>query len=118
MTRASKAEVDRRIDVAAEMLAKGHSGTSVVSFMSKKTGLSRRHCQRIVAKAYKVLVADLEEIGVDRKEMVSQLIINLQEGIQKALSSGHISAMVACVRTLNDLCGLGADKSGTLRRVR
>ena len=46
-------------------------------------------------------------MDIDRKEMVSQLIVNLQAGIQKSLSLGHISAMVACVRTLNDLCGLG-----------
>ena len=64
---------------------------SNVSFMSEKEGLSRRQCQRIVGKAYKVLVADLEEIDIDRKEMVSQLIVNLQSGIQKALQLGNSS---------------------------
>ncbi len=110
MSRASQPELERRIQIAATMLAEGHSGTSIVSFMSEKEGLSRRQCQRIVGKAYKVLVADLEEIDIDRKEMVSQLIVNLQSGIQKALELGHVSAMVACVRTLNDLCALGANK--------
>ena len=107
MARASKVELERRIDLAASMLANGHSGTSAVTFMTDQEGISRRQAQRIVAKGYGLLVEDLKEMDIDRKEMVSQLIVNLQAGIQKSLSLGHISAMVACVRTLNDLCGLG-----------
>ena len=110
MARANKVEVERRIDLAASMLANGHSGTSVVTFMTDQEGISRRQSQRIVARGYGLLVEDLKEMDIDRKEMVSQLIVNLQAGIQKSLSLGHISAMVACVRTLNDLCGLGANK--------
>ena len=109
MARATKAELERRLDLAADMLAKGHSGTSVVTFMTDQEGISRRQSQRIVAKGYGLLVEDLKEMDIDRKEMVSQLIVNLQAGIQKSLSLGHISAMVACVRTLNDLCGLGVN---------
>ena len=106
MARASKVELERRIDLAASMLANGHSGTSVVTFMTDQEGISRRQSQRIVSKGYGLLVEDLKEMDIDRKEMISQLIVNLQAGIQKSLSLGHISAMVACVRTLNDLCGL------------
>ena len=106
MARANKVELERRIDIAASMLANGHSGTSVVTFMTDQEGISRRQSQRIVAKGYGLLVEDLKEMDIDRKEMISQLIVNLQAGIQKSLSLGHISAMVACVRTLNDLCGL------------
>ena len=110
MARANKVELERRIDIAASMLANGHSGTSAVTFMTDQEGISRRQSQRIVAKGYGLLVEDLKEMDIDRKEMISQLIVNLQAGIQKSLSLGHISAMVACVRTLNDLCGLGANK--------
>ena len=114
MARASKVELERRIDLAASMLANGHSGTSVVTFMTDQEGISRRQSQRIVAKGYGLLVEDLKEMDIDRKEMVSQLIVNLQAGIQKSLSLGHISAMVACVRTLNDLCGLGVNSKRTI----
>ena len=109
MARASKIELERRIDLAASMLANGHSGTSVVTFMTNQEGISRRQAQRIVSKGYGLLVEDLKEMDIDRKEMVSQLIVNLQAGIQKLLSLGYISAMVACVRMLNDLCGLGVN---------
>ena len=108
--RANKSETKRRIDKAASMLAQGHSGTSVVTLMTEEEGISRRQSQRIVSKGYALLVDDLEEINLERKEMVSQLIVNLQTGIEKSLKLGHISAMVACVRTLNDLCDLGAKK--------
>ena len=108
--RANQSEIKRRIDKAASMLAQGHSGTSVVTLMTEEEGISRRQSQRIVSKGYALLVDDLEEINLDRKEMMSQLIVNLQTGIEKSLKLGHISAMVACVRTLNDLCDLGAKK--------
>ena len=110
MTRANKTQLKRRIELAASMLADGHSGTSVVTFMSRKEGIGRRQSQRIVSKGYSLLVEDLNQINVDRKEMVSQLVVNLQAGVQKSLALGHISAMVACVRTLKDLCGLGISK--------
>tara|TARA_B100001029_G_C14620276_1_gene213734 strand:+ start:129 stop:488 length:360 start_codon:yes stop_codon:yes gene_type:complete len=109
--RANKSETKRRIDKAASMLAQGHSGTSVVTLMTEEEGISRRQSQRIVSKGYALLVDDLETINVDRKEMVSQLIVNLQAGIEKSLKLGHISAMVACVRTLKDLCRLDIEKS-------
>ena len=108
--RANKSETKRRIEKAASMLAQGHSGTSVVTLMTEEEGISRRQSQRIVSKGYALIVDDLEEINLDRKEMMSQLIVNLQTGIEKSLKLGHISAMVACVRTLNDLCDLGAKK--------
>ena len=108
--RANKPEIKRRIDKAASMLAQGHSGTSVVTLMTEEEGISRRQSQRIVSKGYALLVDDLKEINLDRKELVSQLIVNLQTGIEKSLKLGHISAMVACVRTLNDLCDLRAKK--------
>ena len=46
MARASKVELERRIDLAASMLANGHSGTSVVTFMTDQEGISRRQSQR------------------------------------------------------------------------
>ena len=117
MNRANKELNQTRINTAANMLAEGHSGTSVVTHMSQEEGLSRRQSQRIVSNAYSLLISDIENIDLDRQELLSQLIINLQSGIQKSLDSGHISAMVACVRTLNDLCGLGANK-GTKTHTR
>ena len=116
LARANKVELERRLDLATDMLAKGHSGTSVVTFMSQEEGLSRRQSQRIVSNAYQILVSDVTQIGLDRKELVSQLVVNLQAGIQKSLNLGHVSAMVACVRTLNDLCGLGASKETAMSR--
>ena len=56
MARANKLEVERRIDLAASMLANGHSGTSVVTFMTNQEGISRRQAQRIVAKGYGFLL--------------------------------------------------------------
>ena len=63
MARANKLEVERRIDIAASMLANGHSGTSVVTFMTNQEGISRRQAQRIVSKGYGLLVEDLKEIA-------------------------------------------------------
>ena len=90
MARASKVELERRIDLAGSMLANGHSGTSVVTLMMDQEGIIRRQAQRIVTNGYALLISDLKEMDIDRKEIVSQLMVNLQAGIQMSLSLGNI----------------------------
>ncbi len=117
MPRASKLQKQHRIEKAAEMLAQGHSGTSVVTHMTRSEGVSRRTAQRMVSDAYQVLIGDMESFDLNRKELVSQLINNLQEGIRRGLIHNQISAVVSAVRALDDLCGLGEAHNRRPRRT-
>lgn len=96
-----------RIDLAAKELLKGRGASSVVAFLSESEGLSRRQAQRIVGRAYGLIVDDVEKAGVDRRELTAQLISTLQEASAAALDKGHITGAVAACRELRELLGLG-----------
>jgi len=105
---ASRAVTAERLDWAVRRLTECRSTTSVVSLLSEREGISRRQAQRLVAKAYKVLLSDIEQVGLDRREMVAQLVHALMETLSKALASNQPAAAVAAVRAINDLCLLTA----------
>jgi len=108
---AGRLETSTRIDLAARELLKGRGASSVVAFLSESEGLSRRQAQRIVGRAYGLIVEDVERAGTDRRELTAQLIATLQEASASALERGHITGAVAACRELRELLGLGPQPS-------
>ena len=104
---AGRVSTAARVDIAAKELLKGRGASSVVAFLSETEGLSRRQAQRIVARAYRLITQDLEEAGVDRRELTAQLISTLQEAAAAALERNHITGAVSTCRELRELLGLG-----------
>ncbi len=96
-----------RIDLAAKELLRGRGASAVVAFLSETQGISRRQAQRIVGRAYGLIVEDVEQAGVDRRELTAQLIATLQEASASALEKGHFTGAVAACRELRELLGLG-----------
>ena len=115
MSRATKAELERRIGEAASMLAQGNGATLVTAHVAEIYRISRRQARRITAAAYELLVEDLEDVDLSRPQMTAQLVANLQSAIQKSLVLGRTSAVASNARALIDLCGLGADISSRKR---
>jgi len=105
---AGHAATAARIEFAAKELLRGRSASAVVALLSETEGISRRQAQRIVGKAYGLIVQDVEAAGVDRRELIAQLIATLQEASASALERGHITGAVAACRELRELLGLGA----------
>lgn len=103
---ASRAVTTERIAWAVDCLIACRSTTAVVSQLSEREGISRRQVQRLVAKAHKVLLSDIEQVGLDRRELVAQLVHALVESLSKALASNQPAAAVAAVRAIDDLCKL------------
>ena len=103
---APRLKTSERVHTAAIHLLKGNGGTATVAYVAESQGLSRRQAQRITARAYALLVADLEEMDIDRHEMLSQLIGNLQAAIASALETRQPAAAVAGVRCLAELVRL------------
>lgn len=95
-----------RIDAAARDLLSGNGASVVVTLVAEREGLSRRQAQRIVHAAYRQLTADLEEGGVDRRELMAQLVSNLQSSISQSIATNQPGACVAAVRLLAELVGL------------
>jgi len=103
---AARSVTAERIDWALQRLIECRSTTAVVALLSEREGISRRQAQRLVAKAHKILLSDIEQVGLDRREMVAQLVHALMETLSKALASNQPAAAVAAVRAIDDLCKL------------
>ena len=106
---APRAATTNRVDFATRELLKGRSGPSLTSELAESHGISRRQARRVVALAYKLIQADIDESDISRPQMVSQLVHCLQTAMAQALASEHPSAVVGTARELRELLGLGAD---------
>lgn len=76
-----------------------------MAFPSVTEGLSRCQAQRIVGRAYRLIMQDLEEAAVDRRELTAQLVNRLQEA-EAALERNNITGFVSACRELRELLGL------------
>ena len=76
--------------------------------VSDHWGISRRQARRVVGATHNELVADIDDSGVNRQQMVAQLTHGLMEALGKAIASDQPAAVVGCARELNSLLGLAA----------
>jgi len=109
--RANKQELDARTSKAAELLAKGHSATTVTSQVAEIYGISRRQARRVASAGMDLIVKDFDEIDIQRPQMVAKLLVNLEEGMQKALLHNQTSGLAACAKQIINLAGLAADSN-------
>jgi hypothetical protein len=114
---ACRTAVSARIDLASKELLRGRGAAAVVAFLSETEGISRRQAQRIVGRAYGLIVDDVEKAGVDRRELTAQLIATLQEASASALEKGHVTGAVAACRELRELLGLGPQPARPMART-
>ena len=103
----TKHEVRRRTNDAVKLLLAGHSTSAVVGKVAEKEGCSRRTARRIVARALKVVHADLDKVNVDNPQMASLLIHQLQEITAQGLETNQLGSAVAATRELAALLGIG-----------
>jgi|LauGreDrversion4_2_1035121.scaffolds.fasta_scaffold19801_3 hypothetical protein len=100
---ASRTVTAQRIDWAVKRLAECRSTTAVIAELAESEGISRRQAQNIVGKAHGILVDDLEQAGLDRRELVAQLHHALMESLSKALQSNQPAAAVSACRAIADI---------------
>ncbi len=106
--RVCKVEEQQRLDWAVKRLMECRSTTATVACVSEHWGISRRQARRVVGAAHNELVADIDDSGVNRQQMVAQLTHGLMEALGKAIASDQPAAVVGCARELNSLLGLAA----------
>tara|TARA_B100000475_G_C14722166_1_gene198028 strand:- start:118 stop:483 length:366 start_codon:yes stop_codon:yes gene_type:complete len=109
--KATKQEMEVRTSKAAELLAIGHSATVVTTQVAEIYGLSRRQARRICAAGMSLIVKDFDEINIERPQMVAKLLVNLEQGMQKALLHNQSSGLAACAKQIINLAGLAADSN-------
>ena len=104
----NKAQAQQRLDWAVKQLMECRSTSATVACVAEHWGISRRQARRVVGAAHEELVADVENSGVNRQQMVAQLAHGLMEALSKAVASNQPAAVVGCARELNSLLGLSA----------
>jgi hypothetical protein len=103
---ASPSVTAERIQWAVDRLLECRSTSATVAAMADHWGLSRRQARRLVGRAHQTLVADLEETGVNRTQIVVQIEHGLMEALGKALASSQPAAVVGAARELRELLQL------------
>ena len=104
----NKAQAQQRLEWAVKQLMECRSTSATVASVAEHWGISRRQARRVVGAAHEELVADIDDSGVNRQQMVAQLAHGLMEALSKAVTSNQPAAVVGCARELNSLLGLSA----------
>lgn len=102
----TKSLIKERSDWAAAELLKCRSTSAVVAAMADHWGISRRQARRYVGAAHKVIAADLEEAGLERRELAALAVHALFEAMASGMAMGQPAVVVGCVRELRELVGL------------
>jgi len=104
--RASKSEIQNRVNYAANLAAEGQSFSLITSQVAEKYSISRRQARRITASAYNLLKDDIQEGDLNRPEMTAKLLNTLESAMYLALKKGNYSAVAANGKVLMRLIGL------------
>ena len=104
--RASKSEIQNRVNYAANLAAEGQSFSLITSQVAEKYNLSRRQSRRIASNAYILLKDDVEEGDLNRPEMTAKLLCTLETAMYLAMQRGQYSAVAANAKVLMRLVGL------------
>ena len=65
-----------------------------------------------------LIVQDFEEINIERLQMLTKLLVNLEQAMQKGIINNQSSGVAACARQIISLAGLAADSQYNSRPKR
>lgn len=114
---ANRVESDQRLRWCFQQLLQCRPTCTVVAELAEREGISRRQARRYVADAYAEMIAEIEEVNLDRKHMLVQTVHALQRTIERGISTGQGAVVIGAVRTLDQLVGLGVNYHEHHRRM-
>ena len=101
--RATKVELSQRVLALVELIATGHSTSSLLRFATAEWGISTRQAETYVHKARAVIVADIDQ---DRRQVLAELIATCKIVIRYATKAQQYNNVVGAVNTLSRLARL------------
>jgi hypothetical protein len=107
MARATATETAERIERLQGMILAGQSNTVCLTFMRQTWGVSRAQGYKLVKRAWAQIKDDINETGIDRQELLSWSIQTLMAAAGQAKAQRNPGAVVAAIRQLDWMCGLG-----------
>ena len=103
----NKAELDRRVTIAYEMILQVKSTGSIVQHLASETGVSIRQCHDYVAMARERLA---EEYKIKREHMAATQLAKLESIAQLATQDKQYSAAVGAMAAANRMMSLDPGK--------
>ena len=115
MARATAQETAERIDLLQVMILEGEPNSSCLTFARQQWGISRAQGYKLLKRAWVQIHDDVEETGIERPEMLAWSIQTLMAAAGQAKQQKNPGAVVACIRQLDWMCGLGINSTSGQR---
>ena len=116
MARSTNSVIAERVRTLKQMILSGSSNSVCVAHAADQWGLSTRQSYRLLQRAWASIHDDVDQVGVDRREMTAWAIHQLQRAVGDALDRHNAGAAVGAVREMNLLLGLGEHTRSVHRR--
>ena len=116
MAKSTNSVIADRVRTLKQMILTGASNSVCVDFAVDQWHVSRRTAYRLLRRSWQSIHDDVDQVSVDRKELLALSIHWLQAAAAQGLEKGNSGACVAAVRELNLLCGLGSHVHTVHRR--
>ena len=107
MAKANAKATAERVERLQGMILAGESNTACLTFMRQRWGGSRAQGYRLLKKAWQQIHEDIEGPDLDRQEMLAWCVQTLLETAGQAKAQRNPGAVVAAIRQLDWMCGLG-----------
>ena len=109
--KATKFEVEQRIDMIFEAMAMGYNRRQIIRNFSRKWGLKERQIENYITKCYDIQKKIYND---DREKLLKNQQLKLDRLYQKAFSDEKLKTCVAIIKEQNELMRLkdiGNDKT-------
>ena len=103
MPRPTATETADRVELLAGLLLAGFNNTEYLAYARQMWGSSRAQAYKLV----KQIKGEIDETGIDRKELLSWSIQMLITVSGQAMKQNNPGAVVACIRQLDHMTGTG-----------
>ena len=107
MARATPAESAERVDQLQGMILNGEPNTACLAHARQTWEVSRAQGYRLLKKAWAQIKDDVDESGIDRKELLSWSIQTLMAAAGQAMKQNNPGAVVSAIRQLDHMTGVG-----------
>ena len=111
MARATTEETSNRVDQLQGLILAGEPNTACLQFARQQWGISRAQGYKLLKRAWTQIKDDVDESGIDRREMLAWSIQTLMTATGQAMKQNNPGAVVSCERQLDWMTGLGVNSS-------
>ena len=107
MPRATATETAERVEHLQGMILAGQPNTACLQYARQTWGVSRAQGYKLIKRAWRQIHDDIEGPDLDRQEMLAWCVQTLLETAGQAKAQRNPGAVVAVIRQLDWMCGLG-----------